>query len=181
MRWCGYNPPIIVRFPRYTSLNINHHLTLLKYGLKKWRINANTDETYQPAFSLLRDTCPTVSVFNLVLPYTNTLHYLGHNLLISNDQLQQLYRLLSRRLSHASRQSIRHVTLCFVHYGFTAVRSSVQLTEKFSHVTPAKISFKISKSNYYRSKLCFKQNAADFNVPYFNDIFLKYVKDSRTK
>ena len=62
------------------SQNLQSHLQVLETWLSKWRIKANATKSVQVTFTLRRDTCPPVSLFNVQLPQAESAKYLGIHL-----------------------------------------------------------------------------------------------------
>lgn len=66
--------------PRTASVNLQTHLTLIEKWFNKWRIKANKDKSVHVTFTLRKETCPQVKLYNEEVPQEDNAKYLGIHL-----------------------------------------------------------------------------------------------------
>lgn len=66
--------------PTLASMVLNEHLRMVETWLSNWRIKVNEQKCKHVTFSLRPDTCPPVSLNNIVIQQSNDVAYLGIHL-----------------------------------------------------------------------------------------------------
>lgn len=70
----------IHKCPRVASNQLQIHIRELETWLNKWRISVNASKCTHVTFTLRRDTCPPISIFNSPIPQKDNVKYLGIHL-----------------------------------------------------------------------------------------------------
>jgi hypothetical protein len=178
-----------------SSQYIQYHLSILQTWLTNWRIKININKTWHITFTLRRDTCPPVFLFNQQLPSSTSIKYLGlhydrrltwnehvrNKRLTLDNRFKQLYRLLSRRskLPIASKLIIYKYLLrpIWTYGGYIygcAKPSTIAKIQRFQ----SKALRTLLDAPYYVSNETIHN---DLQIPYVNDVFIRHYRRFKEK